>query len=259
MKVYHEGERIYFNDESVSKLGYTNYNEDLWNNIKDLKFTVKYKTVKDDKKEAQYIYCPKLKKTLHQIVIDFYYGEEVRKEMYKNKFIIEHHDNDGFNCCIENLSFLSGDRNKSKAFGFDKDRERMMDKVSINIFKDFITMRYQVTLFFNKAFAFKMNDKWYGIASMHLLYEDSYRVVLNDCMNILDLIEETGQANINKLNCLKFQFEEYIKVNVTEEEKEAPIIIRDGIQYLNLNCPNQRVVSIPPKKDLYNFDLIDKQ
>lgn len=259
MNVYHKGERIYFNDESVSKLGYTNYNKGIWNIIKDQKFTIKYKTLKDDKKEPKYIWCSKLQKTLHQIVIDYYYGEDIRKEMYKNKFIIEHHDNNGFNCCIENLSFLSGDRNKSKAFGFDKDRERMMDRVAINIFKDFETKRYQVTLFFNKDFAFKWNDRMHNIASMHLLYEDSYKLVLNDCTNILDLIEEKGQANINKLNCIKFEFDECLKVIVTEEEKDAPIIIRDGVLYLNLNCPYQRVTSKAPKRDLYKFDLMDKK
>lgn len=244
MRVYCEGERIYFSDKVATRLGMTNFNNELWEKIRDLNFRVDYK--------GKYIYCSKLKKTLHQIVMDFYYGESVRKEMYKNKFIIEHHDNDGFNCCVENLSFYPDDKNKSKAFGYDKDRVKMMDIVAMNIFKDFNTQKYQITLAFNKPFLFKWEDKCIELASLYLVYSNDYRIVINDATNILDLIDSNRRVNLAKLNFEKFDYRGIEHVYLTEEEKKSPLIFRDGQVYMNMNCPYQRIVSTPPKKELYN-------
>lgn len=250
MRVYWEGEKIYFCDEAVNKLGSTNFNECLWENIKDLKFTVKFKNIKSGK-EPQYIYCSKLKKTLHQIVMDFYYGEDIRKEMYKNGFIIEHHDNDGFNCCIENLSFFPNDKNKSKAFGYDKDRIRMMNRIAMNIFKDFKTQKYQITVAFNEHFALFVQDKLINLATIYLVYEDNYKIVINDATSILDLIEANNKFELQKLNCENWDYNECKMVYISEEEKDSPIILRDGNYYMNMNCPHQRITRASAKEELY--------
>lgn len=243
MEVYCEGDRIYFLDKAGTRLGVTNFNKELWENIKDLNFRA---TSKD-----KYIYCSKFKKTLHQIVMDFYYGENVRKEMYKNRFIIEHHDNDGFNCCVENLSFYPNDKNKSKAFGYDKDRVKMMDIVAMNIFKDFNTQKYQITLAFNKPFLLKWEDKFIEITSLYLVYSNDYRIVINDATNILDLIDSNKRFELSKLNFEKYDYREMNYTYLTEEEKGAPLIFRDGQTYMNMNCPHQRIISTPPKEELY--------
>lgn len=43
-----------------------------------------------------------IKKYLHQIVFDYYFREDFRKKVYDLGYIIEHLDNDGFNCDISN-------------------------------------------------------------------------------------------------------------------------------------------------------------
>ena len=251
VRVYCEGKRIYFCDESANKLGYTNFSKELWEIIKDKKFSIKYKTLSDGSKEAQYINCSSLKKTLHQIVIDFYYGQEIRKRMYSNDFIIEHHDNDGFNCLIENLSFLSKKRNTSKGLVYDIERVRLLDMVAINIFKNFETRQYQITLAFNRPFYLIHNGEEIGLASMYFVYDDNYKIVLNDATNILDLLEAYGKLDLSKLNFDNWTYEKFIEVQVSEEEKLAPIIIRDGVYYLNMNCQHQRIERVNAKDELY--------
>ncbi|WP_107602652.1 hypothetical protein [Clostridioides difficile] len=251
MRIYYERDRIYFSDESVNKLGYTNFDIELWNILKDRKFSVKYKTLKNGSKEAQYITCSSLKKTLHQIVIDFYYGENVRKEMYSNNFIIEHHDNDGFNCLIENLSFFNKQRNTSKGFGYDIDRVRLLDTVAVNIFKDFKTKKYQITLGFNKPFYLRVNENNVSLASMYFVYDDNYKIVINDATNILDLLESYSKLEISKLNFKDWSYEETINISISDEEKNSPFIIRDGVFYLNMDCPGQRIDKISPNHELY--------
>ena len=251
MKLYYEDDRIYFHHESVNKLGYTNFNQELWNLIKDKKFTVEYKTMKDGTKKAKYIKCSKLKKTLHQIVIDFYYGEEIRKKMYEKKFIIEHHDNDGFNCLIENLSFLSAKRNTSKGFGYDIDRIRLLDMIAINIFKNFETQKYQITLGFNRPVYLSINGKNINLATMYFAYSDNFKIVINDATNILDLLEEYEKLDLTKLNFESYTYKEVTEINILDEEKLAPILFKDGTCYLNMDSPYQSIKKIAPMNELY--------
>ncbi|PWX37185.1 hypothetical protein CYK80_12330 [Clostridium perfringens] len=251
MKIYHEGNRIYFSDKSVSKLGYTNFNQELWNIIKHRKFSVKYEKLKDGSKKAKYINCSSLRKTLHQIVIDFYYGEKIREEMYKDGFIIEHHDNDGFNCLIENLSFLNKKRNTSKGLGYDVERVRLLDMVAINIFKDFDTRKYQITLAFNRPYYLIGNGKKISLASMYFVYDDNYKIVINDATNILDLLESYGKLNLSKLNFKSWKYKKCIEIQMSEEEKLSPIIIRNGVFYFNMDCPFQRIERVNVNAELY--------
>lgn len=239
---------IYFSDKSVKKLGYTNSNEELWNIIKDKKFYIK----KDNNGIPKYIQCSSLNKSLHQIVIDFYYGEDIRKEMYNKKFIIEHHDNNGFNCSIENLSFLSKKRNTSKGLVYDIERVNSLDNVAINIFKDFETQNYQITLGFNTLYNLVTgNGEEISLASMFLVYDDNFKIVINDATNILDLLESNGELDINKLNFKNWTYDECTFLYLSEEERYSTIIIRDGKPYFNMDSPYGIIERIPPRDELY--------
>lgn len=253
MKFYHEGDMIYFSDESINKLGYTNFNQELWNTIKNKKFSIQFKKSHDNK-EPKYIYCNSLKKSLHQIVIDFYYGEDKRKEMYKKGFIIEHHDNNGFNCLIENLSFLNKKRNTSKAFGFDISRIDFLDNVAINIFKDFKTQNYQITLGFNNPYNLIIDNNEISLAAMYLFYDDNFNIVINDATNILDNFEAYGELCLNKLNFKKYKFKKSIKLFLPEEERNNPIIIKDGKIYFNMDSPYGKIETITPLGDTASDD-----
>jgi len=248
LEIYHERDMIYFWDESINKLGYTNFNEGLWNIIKDKKFSIK----KDKNGIPKYIMCNSLNKSLHQIVIDFYYNEGIRKKMYDKKFIIEHHDNNGFNCLIQNLSFLSKKRNTSKGFGYDIERVDFLDNVAINIFKDFETQNYQITLAFNTPYNLVTNDgKTIILATMYLVYDNNFKIVINDATNILDLLESYGRFDINKLNFNNWTYEPCIDLYLTKEERYSPIINIDGKLYLNMDSPYGRIEKIHPKDELY--------
>ncbi|HSH24483.1 MAG TPA: hypothetical protein VLA13_02965 [Massilibacterium sp.] len=102
LNVYND--KISINIKGTNKLAFVNYTEELLEIIKKARFRIP----RSDKAAAdyKYPYSNEYKKTLHQIVIDYYFGEEVRKKFYESNYIIEHLDNDGFNCDISNLFFL---------------------------------------------------------------------------------------------------------------------------------------------------------
>lgn len=62
--------------------------------------------------------------------------------------VINHMDNDGHNCCIDNLCFLIADENKAKGMTLDK---MSADKshIALSMFKDFETQLFQMTIVFN--------------------------------------------------------------------------------------------------------------
>ena len=101
LNVYND--KISINIKGTNKLAFVNYTEELLEIIKKARFRIP----RSDKAAAdyKYPYSNEYKKTLHQIVIDYYFGEEVRKKFYESNYIIEHLDNDGFNCDISNLFF----------------------------------------------------------------------------------------------------------------------------------------------------------
>jgi len=63
---------------------------------------------------SSYIHCEK------------WYEEEFYEAMKANDYVVDHMDNNGYNCCIENLCFLTSDENKAKGMAVDKlSREKM--------------------------------------------------------------------------------------------------------------------------------------
>lgn len=148
--VSHDESRIYFKQEQGSFFGYTDYTHELWKKISSVNWYVSQADI--DKGNKTYIYTGSSKfdsyKKLHQVVMIHWYGIEKFTEAYENDFIVEHHDNDAFNCLIENLSFAPNSVNLAKAHTYDKERKEALPLVAINFFKDFTTQKYQITLGF---------------------------------------------------------------------------------------------------------------
>jgi hypothetical protein len=60
--------------------------------------------------------------SLHKHVMALKYGEHVIREEYDNNFVIDHINNNGFNCMYTNLDIVS--RNLNTAGGLTYDQER---------------------------------------------------------------------------------------------------------------------------------------
>lgn len=231
-KIYKENDRIYLKPEDVDKLAYTNYSDELWQIINDTNWTI----TKDKNNEPKYLLSNKFNKTLHQIVIDHFFGESVRKQAYEAGMIIEHLNNNGFDCMISNLYFLIKIKNTYKGWYFDKLAEESIDIIALRIFHIMENHTFQITIAFNQPFVNKANE---GINTLKFLYDYDYCEVLQDAESMLESIVSTKQFSIDKFK-QKYRFKDYKielapKIELTEEEKTLQagnIIWRNGVPYI---------------------------
>lgn len=86
---------------------------------------------------------------LHRYIVGKWYGNETLKNMTKENFIVDHLNNNGYDCTIENLTFLPSDENKAKGYTLDKYREKNLLYAALNITKDFSTNLFQISINFN--------------------------------------------------------------------------------------------------------------
>ena len=49
-----------------------------------------------------------------------WYGDDEYEKMKSDGYVVDHMDNDGYNCCIDNLCSLIDDENKAKGMTVDK-------------------------------------------------------------------------------------------------------------------------------------------
>lgn len=246
MKVYYQNDTIYFSEDGVDKLGYTNYTAELWEIISGTSWTVQ----NDNKEKPKYIKSNGLGKTLHQVIIDFYFTEEVRKDAYKKDFIIEHLDNEGFNCKISNLYFLKKLTNTYKGWYFDKKSNESIPIVLIKMFHVIETQRFQITAAFNRQFTNQESGK--DLCSVKLLYDTPYDIVFQDAETLLNYILDYQKFDVAELrHLLRFKdirVEEYEQIPPSEEYQNLQggnVIVRDGHAYIVQGFDdNMRLISI---------------
>jgi hypothetical protein len=128
------------------------------------------------------------KKYLHQVVMEYWYGQKCCQRMYDNGFVIDHLDNNGLNCQYENLEFLKERKNLHlKGNVFDKTQREQIPTAAVSIYKR-RDGEFQITIFFNKPF---YNAKGQAISRCCLVYKDrDYDLVLIDALLIQDFIEK---------------------------------------------------------------------
>ncbi len=251
MKVYRENETIYFSKDGIEKLGYTNYTPELWDIISKVTWTVK----NDAMGTPKYIKSNQLKKTLHQVVIDYYFSEEVRKDAYSKEFIIEHLDNEGFNCKISNLYFLKKLTNTYKGWYFDKKSQESIPIVSVKMFHIIETQRFQITAAFNYPFT---NPETGNILSViKLLYDTPYGIVFQDAETLLNSILDIMKLDVIELRkILRFKdikIEEYEHIQPSGDNitlKSGNCVIKDGKAYIIQEFDdNMELISSAYEKD----------
>lgn len=71
-------------------------------------------------KNGDYLYSSTFECYLHVYIMKKWYGEDFYEAMKANDYVVDHMDNNGYNCCIENLCFLASDENKAKGMTVDK-------------------------------------------------------------------------------------------------------------------------------------------
>ena len=96
-----------------------------------------------------YLRSSKLSVSLHQFVLEFLYGKEKLSQLLSEDCIIEHLDNNGLNCCYDNLHILSADYNKAKAFTIDKTETLEIPSFILDAFYSHERKYYQLQITFN--------------------------------------------------------------------------------------------------------------
>ncbi|EJS14926.1 hypothetical protein IKS_01585 [Bacillus cereus VDM062] len=254
MRVYHEGDNIYFHDQEQNVFGYTNYVEELWHKIQSVNWKVIWGRPNSKGERKGYIgtYSKKLGQynKLHQIVMIHWYGLDVLKEAYEKDFIVEHMDNNSFDCTIENLSFAPNNVNIAKGQTYDIERVGAMPIAAINMYKDFETQKYQITVGFNEFVVKKTEEGLIGINALRFVYENDYRRTLMDAQDILYELVTNGIIDPKKLNHIYMEEEPAVFYELKDGEESPGVVEIDGKAHLLLG-EHTRLIKVAPKKELY--------
>ena len=202
-------------------MAYTEDEDKLWELIASQKWTIQ---LKDGK--PRYLYSYTCKKTLHQMVVDYYFGENVREKAYAKNMIIEHLNNNGLDCRISNLYFLHDIKNKYKGNYFDKKSGEALPIFALRVFHIINNSTFQITIGFTANANFSI-DKTKPIQSIKFLYKNiEYWNVIQDAETMLDELIGKGMLSLNsklyRYIDYRIIYGEYVKV--TEEEVKHGIL-----------------------------------
>ena len=249
---------IAINIKGMKKLALVDYSEEMLEIIIKARFRVP--RTEETREGYKYPYSNECGKTLHQIAFDHMFSEEFRKELYDKNFIIEHLDNDGFNCVGSNLFFLLKVKNTYKGWHFDKITRDFVKTVSMRIYHIQENQTFQIVLCFNEVFINNITRE--SLAVIKLLYPYNYEIVLQDAEQIIESIIKTRQVKTSEWKDLyRFKdiiFEHFPQIEYTEEEKKIPyggIIWRDGVPMIKVGSDEQSfglMISTPYDK---NWDI----
>lgn len=245
MRIWCENDKIYFSDEKMKSLGYTDYDDKLFEKINSVNWTVS---------KGRYLYSSKLKRSLHQVVMAHWYGEDAFIESRKNKFIIEHHNNEGFDCQISNLSFAPEPINKAKAFTYDPDRKSVMPIIAVNFYKDFQSGKYQITVGFNKPHYLvnPAENKAVDVTAIYLLYKNDFYRTMTDASTIIHELKTYSKINLANLRYEKLNYKESIIIEMEPGNEDAVFFEHEGRLVMRLGTDHAILNSVSPDNSLFN-------
>lgn len=154
-------------------------------------------------------------------------------EMTSQGWVVDHMNNDGFDCRISNLEFLPTRHNIAKGQTVDVEAEALRRHIALSMFKDFSTGFYQIHICCNDPISLwnAATREAQPLARIMFLYDCDYRIVVNDARDILLDYELYKKIPLEKLHYVDFKPEFCEWVVPREEEKGRPFIERDGTLY----------------------------
>ncbi len=111
-KVTHSGNTIMISRPSFNYLALVTYAKDLYSMIASTTWTKE-----TSEKGKEYLRSTKYG-LLHQLVISYFYGEGALLEAYKSDYVIDHLDNNGYDCTCENLALIPRKENSAKGLTY---------------------------------------------------------------------------------------------------------------------------------------------
>jgi hypothetical protein len=216
------GDRIEISRPTFNSLGMITYDEDLLKKVQSVTWS----------KSGKYLKSHKLKLTLHQLAIKHFYGDEVLEEAYKNKMVVDHIDNNSYDCTYENLALIPKDLNTAKGQTFDKERKQLLRMFAINITKDRDTDEFQISVLFNTPTTLLFKGENIKLSVIYLRYGKDFRTAFNDANTILTDLVNTGRLDFRYVHASNFMFRQAYEFELTEDEVNGVYIIREGQFYM---------------------------
>lgn len=184
-----------------------------------------------------YLHSGKLNMYFHEFVLGFIYGADNIDKMQAEGNIIEHLDNDGLNCAYENLHILSEDMNKAKAFCIDKMQEEAEDisfpAFILDVYYLHGRKQFQLQVCMNDDLFF--NKETSKAAEIFICMYNQFDDLFLDWFYLLKC-RENRMFDITKFHASQVFAKDRPYIEVSEEERNSPFIIREGICYLNLDA-----------------------
>lgn len=183
---------------------------------------------------------------LHRYMMAKWYGEDVLSQFTENGYVVDHMNNNHMDCRITNLEFLKKAYNTAKGQSFDIDSRSMRFRIAVNIFKDFATGLYQITIGCNDSIGQQFSDgkiRW--INSIKLLYNCDYSIVINDAENILRIYDTEERIALSNNNACDVRINYAPDIQLTEEEAKQVFVFRDGQTYMVVGNGHTYLNTIP--------------
>lgn len=252
-KVTHDGKTITIYRPSFKHLASVTYTEDLYNILNSTTWTiVTSKTGKDYLKSKKY-------GLLHQLVVSYFYGRDVLKEAYNNGYVIDHLDNNGYNCTFENLTLIPKKENSAKGLTYDIERIESIRNFAINISKDFDTEEYQISVAFNQPANIRIDNTEWALLTLYLRYGTKYKTAFIDARSILNDLNDKGTLNIETLRHNGFYYDKPEIILATHEEIVSGFIFREGQIYGVQGSPHSYIVKPNHNKELHKGVIISNE
>ena len=216
------GDEIEIYRDGWDSIAFTTYREDYFEELTSATWT----------ESKGYLVNPKLG-ALHRYIMSKWYGEDLLSEMTRQGWVVDHMNNEGFDCRISNLEFLSTRHNVAKGQTVDVDAENLRYHIALSMFKDFSTGLYQIHVCCNDAISLwnTATGEARPLARIMFLYDCDYRLVINDARDILLNYDLYKKIPLEKLHYVDFKPEFCEWVVPREDEKGRPFIERDGTLY----------------------------
>lgn len=228
MEIIEIGEKYELRREQwKGNVAYISKDPELLNEVNKLTWTY-YKG------DHPYLMCSKSRISLHAFVLNFLYGKEHVKHMIEQGNIIEHLDNNGLNCTYENLHIISDDWNKAKAFSIDKmsKKDDIFPAYCTDVYYDHSNKMFQIQIVMTKNI---FRNQLTGIPLERILCKyNKFDDLFIDWIYILGC-KKQEYFEIEKLHANRMYVKERLQMELTPEERERLIILRDGQVYINLD------------------------
>lgn len=218
----HRDDEVEIYREEWKKVALTTYREDYYDELTSVTWTESKGYLTNGKLGA-----------LHRYIMEKWYGAEMLSEMTSQGWVVDHLNNDGFDCRISNLEFLPTRHNIAKGQTVDVEADAMRQHIALSMFKDFSTGLYQIHVDCNDPISLynATTGELRPLAKLKLLYNCDYRIVINDARDILLNYDLYKNFKLQSLHCTDWKAEFFEMIVPKEEEIGRPFIERDGKLY----------------------------